>query len=100
MLGALASCFTTTFRSIAEHSTFEYTDLQMEVEGVVSRSGPGYNFAEVIVRANLTVPSEADQERGLKLLHKTKELCLVSRALAIPQTFESAVTVAAPVSIG
>src|ERR1700736_3935312 len=33
LLAALASCFTTTFRVIAGYSKFEYTDLQVEVEG-------------------------------------------------------------------
>lgn len=95
LLGAIASCFTTTFRAIAEHSAFEYTDLQMEVEGTVSRGSSGYGFNEIQIRAKLTVPRDEDQERGLKLLNKTKAACLVSKALGIPQTFDPVVTGAA-----
>ncbi|HTR67674.1 MAG TPA: OsmC family protein [Terriglobales bacterium] len=96
LMGAVASCFTTTFRALADRSAFEYTDLQMDVEGTVSRDGPAYAFTAIMIRANLTVPREEAAERGLRLLHKTKAVCLVSRALAVEQTFEPVVTVGVP----
>jgi peroxiredoxin-like protein len=95
LLGALASCFTTTFRTLAEHSSFEYTDLQTEVEAIVSRTGSEYSLTEIVIRASLMIPDDEEQQQGLKLLHKTKAACLVSRALAVPQTFELMVNVAA-----
>jgi peroxiredoxin-like protein len=100
LLGAIASCFTTTFRALAERSTFEYTDLQMEVEGIVIRNSTGYSFTEIVVRPSLTVARKEEEEQGLKLLHKANAVCLVSRALAVPQKFAPAVTAAAPVLIG
>ncbi len=93
LLCAVASCYTTTFRSVAEHSRFEYTDLQVEVEGDISRAETGYNFGEVLIRANLTVPPAADHARALKLLHKAEGLCLVSRALSVEKRFEPRVEV-------
>ena len=32
LLCAVASCYTTTFRAVAESSKFEYKDLQVEVD--------------------------------------------------------------------
>jgi organic hydroperoxide reductase OsmC/OhrA len=93
LLCAVASCYTTTFRAVAEHSRFEYTDLQVEVEGDISRAETGYNFGGVLVRANLTVPPAADHARALKLLHKAEGLCLVSRALSVEKRFEPRVEV-------
>jgi peroxiredoxin-like protein len=100
LLGAVASCFTTTFRALAEHSAFEYTDLQTEVDGIVTRTGSEYGFSEITIRACVTIPDPAEEARALKLLNKTKAACLVSRALSVQQTFEAVVTVAAatPVS--
>jgi peroxiredoxin-like protein len=100
LLGAVASCFTTTFRALAEHSAFEYTDLQTEVDGIVTRTGSEYGFSEITIRACVTIPDPAEEARALKLLSKTKAACLVSRALSVQQTFEAVVTVAAatPVS--
>ncbi len=88
LLGAVASCYTTTFRALAENSKSEYTDLQVEVEGNISKADRGYGFGEILIRANLTIPPAADQALAVKLLHKAKALCLVSRALSIGQRFE------------
>ncbi len=94
LLCAIASCYTTTFRALAENSKFEYTDLQVEVEGSISRADTGYSFGEVLIRANLMVPQEEEGDaRALKLLHKAKGLCLVSRALSVGQRFEPHVQV-------
>jgi peroxiredoxin-like protein len=88
LLTALASCFTTTFHAIAGYSKFKYTDLAVEAEGTVSKTDTGYGFNEIVIRPNLTIASEEDRQRAISLLHKAKELCLVSRALAAPQRFE------------
>jgi len=100
LLCALASCYTTTFQTLAEYSKFEYTDLQVEAEGIISKAETGYNFGGVVIRSNLTITPEVEQERAVKLLHKAKDLCLVSRALAVQQTFEPVVSVAVPVAGG
>jgi len=96
LLCAVASCYTTTFRTLAEYSKFEYTDLQVEAEGVIRKGAAGYSFGEVSIRANLTISQEEDRARASKLLQKAKELCLVSRALSVEQRFEPCVQVAGP----
>ena len=93
LLCALASCYTTTFRSVAESSKFAYTDLQVEVEGFVTRAEVGYHFSEIGIRVNLMIAHEEDQEKALKLLHKAHGLCLVTRALSVEQKFEPTVRV-------
>lgn len=99
-LGAVASCYTTTFRALAEHSKFEYTDLEVTAEGVVRKEDPGYAFSEIVVGANLIIAGEEDQEKALRLLQKTGELCLVSRAISVPQRFEPRVQVHRAVPVG
>jgi peroxiredoxin-like protein len=96
LLGAIASCFTTTFRAIADHSRFAYVDLQVEVSGTVAQDDGGYGFTGISIRANLTVANQEEHQLGVKLLHKAKVHCLVARALAVQQTFDPVVTVAVP----
>ena len=93
LLCALASCYTTTFRAVAENSKFEYTDLQVEVDGDIRKADPGYNFSEIVIRANLTISQPEEQARAIKLLHKAETLCLVSRALSVQRKFEPIVQV-------
>jgi len=88
LLCAIAGCYTTTFRAIAEYSKFEYADLEVQVEGTIEKVESGYGFTEIVIRPNLSVTSEAEEARGMRLLHKVQTLCLVSRALSVPQTFE------------
>jgi len=94
LLCALAGCFTTTFQAVARSAQFEYTDLEVEVEGSVSRNKLGCNFTEIILRPKLTVHAEEDSETGLSLLRRTKSLCMISRAIAVPQTMEPQVELA------
>jgi len=92
LLCALAGCFTTTFHDVARGAKFEYTDLEVEIEGSVRRSRTsGCSFSEILIRPRLTVDSEEQREAGLALLRRTKALCLISRAVTIPQTLEPVV---------
>src|ERR1700726_2274430 len=93
LMNALASLFTTTFQAIASYSKFEYTDLEVEAEGTVSKTDSGYCFSEIVIRPSLKIPNEEQRERAISLLHKAKELCLVSRALSTAQKFEARVEI-------
>lgn len=89
LLCALAGCFTTTFHDVARGAKFEYTDLEVEIEGSVKRSRTnGCNFTEILIRPRLTVPVEDQREPGLALLRRAKALCMISRAVTAPQTLE------------
>jgi organic hydroperoxide reductase OsmC/OhrA len=92
-LGAIASCFTTTFRVLAEYSKWEYIDLQVEAWGTVEKAASGYSFSGIVLRPVLKIVGEPERERALRLLQKANTLCLVSRALAVTQAFEPVVEV-------
>jgi len=92
LLCSLAGCFTTTFHDVARAAQFVFTDLEVEIEGSVRRSRPaGCNFTEILIRPRLTVQSEDQREAGIALLRRTKSLCMISRAIGIPQTLEPSV---------
>ena len=98
LLSAVGGCFTTTFRAIATHSAFEYTDLEVETEGSVAKTADGYQFGKIVIRPKLTISSAENRNRALDLLRKTDALCLVSRALGVTQTFEPLVKIGKTVS--
>jgi len=50
-------------------------------EGVARKQDHGYSLTRVFVRPRLTVAKEGDRERGLRLLEKAEQSCLVSRSL-------------------
>jgi peroxiredoxin-like protein len=96
LLSAVASCYTTTFHALADYSKLEYADLEVEVEGVIRKTDSGYAFTEILIRPNLTISSDGEQTRALRLLQKAKAACLVSRALAVEQKFEPRVQAGEP----
>jgi peroxiredoxin-like protein len=100
LLSAVASCYTTTFRALAERSRFGYADLEVEVQGTIHRADSGYHFSEIIMRPNLTILSEEGRKRALVLIKKAEALCLVSRALSIRQIFECRIQVRKPSPVG
>ena len=92
LLCALAGCFTTTFNDVARGAKFEYTDLEVEIEGSVRRTrAAGCIFNEILIRPRLKVHSEDQVEAGLALLRRTKSVCMISRAITVPQTMEPTV---------
>ena len=93
LLCAVASCYTTTFKALAEYSKFDYADLEIEIQGTVKKVESGYAFTEIRIRPNLSISDEAENDRAMRLLQKAKGLCLVSRALAVEQKFEPRVQV-------
>jgi organic hydroperoxide reductase OsmC/OhrA len=88
LLCALAGCFTTTFQEVARNAKFDYTDLEVEVEGHVHRDKKACDFTAIVIRPRLTVHGEEEFEAGMELLRRTKAVCLIARAVAVPQTLE------------
>ena len=88
LMTALAGCFTTTFHAIADYSNFDYADLEVEADGIVTKNVTGYRFSEIVIRPTLTIESEQNRGRAIGLLHKAKELCVVAHALATPPKYE------------
>jgi len=97
LLCAVAGCFTTTFRALADYSKFQYIDLEVEVEATVKKAESGYEFTGILIRPTLTISSLEERPRADRLLEKAKRLCLVSRALGTPQTFDARVQAAGKV---
>jgi peroxiredoxin-like protein len=92
-LAAVASCFISTFRAIAEHSKFDIVALDVTVDGKIGKEHGGFRFTEVTVRPVLTVATDEERDKGLKLLLKSEAACLVSRSLNARVSIEPTVQV-------
>ncbi len=96
LTSAVATCFITTFQAIAEFSKFNAQALEVSVEGQVEKAEGGFRFTRVTVGPVLTIDSEADRERGMRLLEKAGKACLVSRSLQSEIRLEPEILVATP----
>ena len=93
---AIATCFVNTFQAIAMFSKFSAIALNVSVEGKVEKGDGGYRFTRITLHPVLTVPSEADRERGMRLLEKAEKACLVSRSLNSEMILEPKILEAVP----
>ena len=78
---AIASCFVTTFKAIAEFSKFEFLSLQVEVEAILEKEQGGFSFSKVVVQPLLEIAAAYERERALRLLEKAERACLISRSV-------------------
>lgn len=78
---AIASCFVTTFKAVAEFSKFEFLSLQVEVEAILEKEQGGFSFTKVVVQPLLEIAAGSDQERAVRLLEKAERACLISRSV-------------------
>jgi len=87
LLGAIASCYTTTFCALAEYSKLNYLDLAVEVQGSLRKADRGYSLGEIAICPRLTIVDGEEQQRALRILQKAAAACLVSRLLAVEPAF-------------
>ena len=93
LLAAVASCFVTTFRAIAELSKFDPVHLEVSAEGAVEKGEGGFAFTQVVLKPELTIHQESDRQRAMRLLEKAERSCLISRSLKAAVCLEAQVLV-------
>ena len=81
LVAAVATCFISTFRAMAEASKLEIVGLEASVEGVLEKGEGGFSFTRYTVYPRLTIAREEDREKACRLLAKAEHVCLVSRSL-------------------
>jgi organic hydroperoxide reductase OsmC/OhrA len=96
LLGAIASCYTTTFCALAEYSKLKYLDLLVEVRGTLCKADRGYCFGDIAICPKLTIMDGDEQPRTFRLLQKAARTCLISRLLSVEPLFEPQVRVLGP----
>lgn len=90
---AVASCFMTTFLSIAEHSQLPFVHFDCASEGVLDEVDGKPELTEIILRPAVAIADERHRERTLRILQKTENACLISHAIRIRIATIPAVTV-------
>jgi peroxiredoxin-like protein len=86
LVGAVADCFTLTFRAVARASNLSWTALRCAAEGQLDRVEGVTRFTQIALRAQLTVPPGTDAEKARRLLEKAEKACLITNSLAFTPT--------------
>lgn len=78
---AVSSCFMTTFLSIAENSKLEFQSFFCQSKGKLDQVDGKFRMTEVLIEPVLTIASEKDRERALRILEKTESACLITNSI-------------------
>jgi peroxiredoxin-like protein len=95
LMAATSSCLASTFRTMAEHSKFEFISLHVDAEGTLEKLEDGFRFTRVVLRPRLGVIRDEDRDRAVKLLQKAERACLIARSLLSEVTMEPLIVVQA-----
>lgn len=80
-VAAVVSCFMTSFTALSEYSKLSFSALDVRASGVLDKVDGKFMMTTITLHARLTLSEEASRDKGLRLLHKAEEICLISRSI-------------------
>jgi len=83
----VANCLLLTFRAIANASKFSWVDIKCDAQGLLERVDGINKFTEVNVEVTLILSSEVDKSKGLRLLTKAENQCLIKNSINAQTNF-------------
>jgi organic hydroperoxide reductase OsmC/OhrA len=84
LVGAVANCFTLTFRGVARASKLQWTTLRCDVTGILDRVDRVTQFTSFDLHAQLCVPPGTDGSLAQRSLEKAEQACLIANSLKAP----------------
>ena len=93
-VGAINSCFMTTFLAIAENSKLEFVDFDSKATGKLEKQEDvGLMITVVTLRPKLTINNARDEERAFRILQKAEQHCLIANSVKTQIRLEPVITV-------
>jgi peroxiredoxin-like protein len=81
LVGAVASCYLLTFRSIAQIARLEWSRLDCDVVSTLERIERVTRFSEVHLNVKLKISPQSDVQKAQQILEKAKQACLITNSL-------------------
>jgi Predicted redox protein, regulator of disulfide bond formation len=83
-VGAVNSCFMTTFLAIAENSKLDFVSFTAAADGKLEkREGQGFSITEIVLKPKLTIRDSNDAARAARILEKAEKHCLISNSVRL-----------------
>jgi peroxiredoxin-like protein len=93
LVAAVNSCLMTTFLAIAENSKFEFISFNSNANGKLEKVDGKYMISEIILSPVLTIKSNGEKEKALKLLEKSEAACLISNSVKSTIVFNPTINI-------
>jgi organic hydroperoxide reductase OsmC/OhrA len=96
---AVNSCLMTTFLSIAENSKLLFSKFSSKAVGKLEIIDGKYIMSEVTLNPTVTIFSEDDREKALRMLNKSEAVCLISNSIKSKINFNPEILVDSSVAV-
>lgn len=90
-VAAINSCLMTTFLAIAENFKYNFIDFESKASGKLEIVEGKYMITEVTLSPILTIDDDADKEKGMKILQKAENACLISNSVRSKIIYEPSI---------
>lgn len=80
-VGAVNSCFMTTFLAVAENSKLNFSKFECNAIGTLDRIDGKYRITEVTLFPILTINEEALKDKGIRVMEMSEKACLISNSI-------------------
>ncbi|OGQ77884.1 MAG: hypothetical protein A3F90_18600 [Deltaproteobacteria bacterium RIFCSPLOWO2_12_FULL_60_19] len=81
-VGAVASCFMTTFLAIARNSKLEFASFATTASGKLEKvPEAGLQMTEIVLKPRLVIHSIGDVDRARRIIEKAEKNCLISNSI-------------------
>jgi len=95
-VGAVNSCFMTTFVAIAENSKLDFVNFRTAANGTLEKvEGQGLMITEIVLRPLLTITDARDMARASRILEKAEKHCLIANSAKTQIRFKPQIKVVA-----
>lgn len=74
-------CLMTTFLAVAENSKLEFSNYSAEATGKLEKVERVMQITEIVIKPKITIKNKEDEEKALKIINKSEDVCLVSNSI-------------------
>ncbi len=94
-VASINSCLMTTFLAIAANSRLQFSGFRSKGTGKLEQVEGKFAISEVTLEPAVTVGSESEVEKALRILQKAEAACLISNSVKSKMIFKPEVKVSA-----
>jgi peroxiredoxin-like protein len=80
-VGAINSCFMTTFLAIAENSKLDFVDFKCNAVGIVDKVDGKFQVTEVTLKPCVSISEINSKDRAIRVLEMSEKNCLISNSV-------------------
>ena len=96
LVAAVNSCLMTTFLAIAENSNFDFINFESNATGKLEKIEGKYMISEIVLSPILSLTSESDKEKAVRILQKSEAACLISNSIKSRIIYEPQIKILFP----